>query len=91
MGEETPTADANVELTGIQLTSSLGIVDPVTVAEVTGVQMSTSVGSVITTGTANITLTGIPITASQGSVNVTAWAEIDTGVSNTWTTVDRAA
>jgi len=91
MGEETPTADANVELTGIQLTGSVGTVDAVAVYEVTGVQMSTSVGSVTVTGTANIDVTGIQLQSSAGNANVTAWAEIDPGVSNVWTLVDRAA
>ena len=91
MGEETPAADANVQLTGIQLTGSVGTVDAVAVYEVTGVQMSTSVGSVTVTGTANVNITGIELQSSAGNANVTAWAEIDTGVSNVWTEVDRAA
>jgi hypothetical protein len=91
MGEETPTADANVELTGIQLTGSIGTVDAVAVAEVTGVQMSISVGSVTITANADINVTGIELQSSAGNANVTAWAEIDPGVSNIWTEVDRAA
>jgi hypothetical protein len=91
MGEETPAADANVQLTGIQLTGSVGTVDAVAVYEVTGVQMSTSVGSVTVTGTANVNITGIELQSSAGNANVTAWAEIDPGVSNVWTLVDRAA
>ena len=35
--------------------------------------------------------TGIQMTASVGSPNITAWAEIDPGVSNTWSVVDLAA
>jgi hypothetical protein len=91
MGEETLTADANVELTGIQLTSSIGTVDAVIVINVTGIQMSTSIGSVIVTGNANIDITGIELQSSAGNANVTAWAEIDPGVSNVWTEVDKAA
>jgi len=91
MGEETPTADANVELTGIQLTSSIGTVDAIIVINVTGIQMSTSIGSVIVTGNANIDVTGIELQSSAGNANVTAWAEIDPGVSNVWTEVDLAA
>jgi hypothetical protein len=88
MGEETPTADANVELTGIQLTSSIGTVDAVVVVEVTGVQMSTSIGSVTITGNANVDITGIQLQTNTGNPNITAWAEIDPGVSNVWTEID---
>ena len=31
------------------------------------------------------------MTASVGNTNITAWAEIDPGVSNNWTPVDLAA
>jgi len=31
------------------------------------------------------------LTASLGSVNITAWQEIDPGVTNVWTEVDLAA
>jgi hypothetical protein len=88
MGEETPTADANVELTGIQLTGSVGTVDAVVVVEVTGVQMSTSIGSVTVTGNANVDITGIQLQTNTGNPNITAWAEIDPGVSNVWTEID---
>jgi hypothetical protein len=83
--------DANVELTGIQLTSSIGTVDAIVVAEVTGVQMSTSIGSVTVTGNANVDITGIQLQTNTGNPNITAWAEIDPGVSNVWTEVDLAA
>ena len=91
MGEEVPTADANVFLTGIQLTSSIGDVEQETRYAVTGIQMSTSVGSVTVTGTADIDVTGIQLQSNTGSPNITAWAEIDPGVSNVWTEVDLAA
>ena len=91
MGEEVPTGNANVSLTGIQLTSSIGDVEQETKYAVTGVQMGTSVGSVTTVGNANIDVTGIQLQTNTGNPNITAWAEIDTGVSNVWTEVDRAA
>ena len=53
--------------------------------------MSTSVGSVTVTGNADIDVTGIQLQTNTGNPNITAWAEIDTGVSNVWTEVDRAA
>ena len=91
MGEEVPTADANVSLTGIQLTSSIGTATQETRYNVTGVQMSTSIGSVAVTGNANIDVTGIQLQTNTGNPNITAWAEIDPGVSNVWTEVDLAA
>ena len=91
MGEEVPTGNANVSLTGIQLTSSIGDVEQETKYAVTGVQMATSVGSVTTVGNADIDVTGIQLQTNTGNPNITAWAEIDTGVSNVWTEVDRAA
>ena len=78
-------------LTGIQLAGSVGTVDAVVVAEVTGVQMSTSIGSVTITANADIDVTGIQLQTNTGNVNITAWAEIDPGVSNVWTEVDLAA
>jgi hypothetical protein len=53
--------------------------------------MSTSIGSVTVTGNADIDVTGIQLQTNTGNPNITAWAEIDTGVSNVWTEVDRAA
>jgi len=91
MGEEVPTGNANVSLTGIQLTSSIGDVEQETKYAVTGVQMATSVGSVTTVGNADIDVTGIQLQTNTGNPNITAWAEINPGVSNVWTEVDRAA
>ena len=53
--------------------------------------MSTTIGSVTVTGTANIDVTGIQLQSNTGVPNITAWAEIDPGVTNVWTPVDRAA
>jgi len=91
MGDETSTGNANVSLTGIQLTNSIGTVDAVSVAEVTGIQMATSIGTITTSANADVDVTGIQAQSNVGQVNVTAWAEIDPGVSNVWTTVDLAA
>ena len=79
-------------VTGQAATISLGTVDPVAVYPVTTAGLLTgSVGSVSITGTANIPLTGIGLTANIGNANVTAWSEIDPGVNNVWTEVDKAA
>jgi hypothetical protein len=91
MGEEVPTGNANVSLTGIQLTSSIGDAEQETKYAVTGVQMATSVGSVTVTGNADIDVTGIQLQTNTGNPNITAWVEINPGVSNVWTPVDRAA
>ena len=82
----------NETATGQSATISLGTVDPVAVYPVTTAGLLTSsVGSVTATGTAVFPVTGIALTANIGSVNITAWSEIDPGVNNTWTPVDRAA
>jgi hypothetical protein len=73
------------------LTGSVGSIIPVSVYSVTGQALTTSIGSVTVTGTAVLPVTGIGLTANLGTVNVTAWAEIDPGVNNVWTTVDKAA
>src|SRR5210317_711359 len=91
MGEEVPTGNADVDVTGIQLTSSIGTATQETRYNVTGVQMSTSIGSVTITANADVDVTGIQLQTNTGNPNITAWAEIDTGVSNVWTEVDRAA
>jgi len=82
----------NETATGQSATISLGTVDPVAVYPVTTAGLLTSsVGSVTATGTAVFPVTGIGLTANVGSVNVTAWNEINLGVNNVWTTVDKAA
>ena len=91
MGEETSTGNANVSLTGLQLTNSIGAVTQETRYAVTGNQMATSIGSVTTIANADIDVTGILLQSSVGNTAVTAWAEVDPGVSNVWTPVDRAA
>jgi len=73
------------------LTGSVGSIIPVSVYDVTGQSIASSIGSVTVIGGANINVTGIGLTANIGSVNITAWREIDPGVNNTWTPVDRAA
>jgi len=90
-GEEVIVADANVSVTGIELSSSIGDVTQKTGYDVTGSQINTSIGSVTITGTATVGVTGIQLTSSIGNVAITAWQEINTGVSNVWTEVDKAA
>ena len=82
----------NETATGQSASISLGTVDPVAVYPVTTAGLlNGSVGSVTVVGTASIPVTGIGLTSNIGSVNVTAWSEIDPGVNNVWTEVDKAA
>ena len=60
-------------------------------AEVTGIAMTSAIGSVTTVANANVTVSGQSLTSNIGSLNITAWAEIDLGVNNVWTEVDLAA
>jgi hypothetical protein len=50
--------------------------------------MSTSIGSVTVTANADVDVTGIQLTPSIGNVAITAWQEINPGVSNVWTEID---
>jgi len=80
-------------VTGQQLTMTLGqhAEIPGQIIGVGGFELTSSIGSVTAEGTANIDVTGIQLTTSVGSPNITAWAEVDPGVNNIWTVVDRAA
>jgi hypothetical protein len=86
----TQTTNESVTTAGL-LSSSIGSIIPVSVYDVTGQALASSIGSVVVTGTGVVSVTGIGLTANIGSVNVTAWAEIDPGVNNVWTEVDKAA
>ena len=90
-GDETVTADANVGPTGISLTSSIGSAEQNTIYSVTGISMTMSMGEETPTANANVFPTGIQLQSNTGSPNITAWQEIDPGVSNVWTEVDLAA
>ena len=71
--------------------TTVGNVDAVSVVEVSGIALNTSVGSVIITGSANVSVTGISLNSSIGNIAVTPWSEVDLDVNNTWTEVDLAA
>ena len=81
---------------------AIGTVDAVVIAEVTGIAMTSAIGSITTIANADVIVTGQQLTLSLGADKITAWQEIDpgvnnswtqiaTGVSNTWTEVDIAA
>ena len=105
-----------VDVTGIQLTSTIGTIalEQTTTEPVTGQQLAMTLGqhaeipgqiigvsglSITSslgeegpvTGNAIVEATGITLTGSSGNVNVTAWSEVDPGVNNVWTVVDKAA
>jgi|TARA_R100001509_G_scaffold75539_1_gene42229 hypothetical protein len=79
--------------TGIQATMSLGqhADIPGQIIGVSGLQATSSIGSVTVTANGLTNVDGIQATLSAGSTNVTAWSEINPGVNNSWTEVDRAA
>ena len=80
-------------VTGQSIAMSLGqhAEIPGQIIGVGGLQLSSSMGSVTVTGIANIPVTGIQMSATIGSPIITAWQEINPGVTNTWTEVDLAA
>ena len=95
-------ANADVSLTGIGLTSNIGDADAVSVVEVSGISLSANIGSVTISANADVSVTGQALSTAVGSTIVTAWAEIDpnvnqtftevtTGVNQTWIEVDKAA
>lgn len=92
LGSITLVQSTNETATGQSATISLGTVDPVAVYPVTTAGLlNGSVGSVTVIGEANISVTGVGLTTSIGSINITAWNEIDLGVNNVWSEVDKAA
>ena len=92
IGEEELSGGAIVSATGIPSAFLIGSADGVSVAEVTGSQLQTSItGPQEINGNATVDLTGIQLTGTLGSLNITPWNEVDLGVNNTWTEVDLAA
>ena len=79
-------------VSGQALALSAGSATPASVYPVTTAGLLTgSVGSVVINAAANVDVSGIGLTSSIGSVNITAWSEVNPGVNNNWTEVDRAA
>ena len=93
-GNITLIQSTNESVTGIAATMTLGQHSeiPAQIVGVSGLSITSSLGEEgPVTGDALVTPTGQSLTSSVGSVNITAWSEIDLGVSNTWTVVDLAA
>lgn len=91
IGNEIPIGDANVSITGSQINLTPGQVTYIAGYDVTGSQVNLTVGTTTVTGNAAVNVTGIRLNTVVGSVNIQAWAEVQTGASNTWTPVDLAA
>jgi len=53
--------------------------------------MTLFLGEETAVANADVDVTGIELTSSIGSTNITAWQEVNPGVSNVWTEVDLAA
>ena len=91
LGTFTLVQSTNETATGQQLTGSVGQVDAVSIAEVSGLQLAGSVGSVTATGGSTIGVSGVSATISIGTPTLTSWNEIDTEANNVWQDVDLAA
>jgi len=93
LGNETVTGDANLSLSGISLTFTLGtaVGDANTIASPSGILLSMQEGDEGTTGNARVTPTGIALTMGIGTVYNLIWNEVNTGTTSVWTEVDTAA
>ena len=93
LGEETITGDANLSLSGISLTFTLGtaVGDANTIASPSGILLSMQEGDEGTTANARVNLTGNALTMATGTVYNLIWNEVNTGTTSIWTEVDTAA
>jgi len=91
--QPTITADANVPVTGQEITTVLGNEDaiPNTIASPTGIELTTSIGTAVAGASAEVGLTGVTMTSSSGTIGLNAWELVDPGTAPTWTVVDKAA
>jgi hypothetical protein len=93
LGEETITGDANLDLTGISLTFTLGtaVGDANTIASPSGILLSMQEGDEGTTANARVNLTGNALTIATGTVYNLIWNQVNTGATSVWIEVDTAA
>jgi len=93
LGNETVTADANLSLSGISLTFTLGtaVGDANTIASLSGILLSMQEGDEGTTGNARVNITGNALTTATGTVYNLIWNQVNTGTTSVWTEVDTAA
>jgi hypothetical protein len=87
------TGDANLNLSTNLLTISLGDEDaiPNTIVNLSTNLLNISLNDVYAATTTFAFPTGVQMTVNTGRLFISAWAVIDTGVTNTWTVVDIAA
>jgi hypothetical protein len=93
LGNETVTGDANLSLSGISLTFTLGtaVGDANTIASPSGILLSMQEGDEGTTANARVNLTGNALTTATGTVYNLIWNQVNTGTTSAWTEVDTAA
>lgn len=91
IGNEDTAGNADVSVTGIQATGSVGDIVPISGYDATGSEITTTTGSVTLVGNANVSVTGTGLTTAITSPNIIAWAEVSTGTPVTWREVDLAA
>jgi len=65
--------------------------EAVTIAEITGQQLNTSLNNAVAGASAQVFPTGNQLTITSGSINVQSWQIVDTGISVTWNDIDTAA
>ena len=75
-GEETTTANADIDITGNPLQIAEGIVDPSPDAMVTGIGMTVGVGLGSIVADSNLSLTGSQLNLSLGDETITATANV---------------
>ena len=93
IGDAIEQITADVFLTGNAISIDLGSaeLDANTLVEVTSVSSSTTINSVSIIIDVAPAITGLQITSNVGRVFISAWAVVDTGVTNNWSVVDIAA
>jgi hypothetical protein len=88
-------ADVTVIGEGFAAGLGVGTLDAVTFADVTGIELSANLGSVITTGNAKVIPTGIDLTMAEGTIRTLVWNQVNTGTAPLdppgWQEVDTAA
>jgi hypothetical protein len=94
MQENAPdvTGDANVALTALPMTATLGtaVLDANSLIDITGQELTMQEGTA-TADDASAEITGLSMSMSLGSVKNIMWSEVNTGTIQPWTEVDTAA
>ena len=75
------------EVTGVEVSTTLGTAEQNSVYPVTGLEMQFDDGTAAGVGNATVPVSGIEMSAVLGNMRSTPWANVVTGASNTWTSV----